>query len=106
MQEKYCLNHRDVAAVGQCHQCHKPVCGKCLVTAPNGKFCSPECQKKNQNFKDGYKEPKLHGPGLVSQLAGLAVGVGVLMLLIHGGVRFLGLNFLAGVDMIGKVLGK
>lgn len=104
MPAKYCLNHRAVDAVAQCHQCHKPICRECLVTDANGQFCSTQCAAKNANFKASYKEAKLAGPSLMSRLIGAAVGVAILLGIVHAAVRFLGISFLASFDLIGKFL--
>ena len=106
MPSKTCLNHKEAEAVAQCHQCHKPVCKKCLVVQGEGKFCSTECAAKNKSFKESYKEPKLAGPGIISQVVGVVIGLAILDVLIYLGVRFLGLGFLAPVDFVGKFLGK
>ncbi|MBI3268903.1 MAG: hypothetical protein HYZ53_07770 [Planctomycetes bacterium] len=104
MPTKFCLNHKEVESVAQCHQCHKPVCEKCLVSTGLGDFCSATCQQKNKNFKETYKEPKLPGPSLVSRLFSLVLTVAFLMVVVHLCVRFQLLTSLAPYDLVGKYL--
>lgn len=101
MPEKACLNHKDAAAVAQCHQCHKPICKACLKQDPAGSFCSTECMTKYKDFKARYKEPNLKKPSFVKGLIALIVGLEVLAYIGHS---WLGVGLLEKVDFIGKFL--
>ena len=70
-----------------------------------GSFCSAECAMQYREFKTHYKAPKLKGPPLIQRLLGL-VGVGLVLLGgVHAAHRLLHLQFLAGFDLVGKLIG-
>ena len=50
-----CIHHPAVEAVAHCHQCSTPVCGRCVVAGPTGKFCSFECREKHEQFMNNAK---------------------------------------------------
>ena len=45
-----CINHTTVPATARCKQCSRPVCGKCVVVASFGRFCSEACRDQYQDF--------------------------------------------------------
>ena len=47
-----CINHPAVEAVARCKQCGRPVCNACVVSGPNGRFCSESCQSKFMAFSE------------------------------------------------------
>ena len=72
---RFCLNHPNIAAEGNCVQCHKPVCGACALMRDGKIFCSDGCADQYAFFQSRYKpEPKKSGLlGALVKLAAVAV---------------------------------
>lgn len=47
---KDCCKARASMELGHCKQCGAPYCTVCVVSGPTGRFCSPECKAKHENF--------------------------------------------------------
>jgi hypothetical protein len=59
MGERHCIRHPDRPAVGNCYQCHKPLCSQCCYTAPgaDGLFCNQGCYDQYLAYQ-GRKRPE------------------------------------------------
>jgi len=86
-----CLNHTDRLATHRCHRCGKPVCGECILAAPDGEFCSVLCLKQFRPFRARYR-PKAKASRLFARLVGSAVTIALVVGLLYGGA-WLGLGF-------------
>ena len=77
-----CINHPGRAAVTRCAACHKPICGECVVSTSDGKFCSRDCAARTADFRKAQgKMAKKAGKGVmgwVKAVVGLAILIIVL----------------------------
>ena len=97
LPQRFCLNHVDVPAAGNCVQCHRPMCEACIVSYGAKPFCSAECIDKYQLFKSRYKPEKEKGGSLVATLVKLAVVVAVVLGALLAGRWY-------GIEWCGKAL--
>lgn len=76
MPERHCIHHADRPAIGNCFQCHKPLCEDCNYDAPtDGIFCDQVCYDRYVAYQ-GRRKPAYKGSPLrkvVSVLIALAV---------------------------------
>ncbi len=56
-----CIHHPAVEAIAHCHQCSTPVCGRCVVAGPTGRFCSFECREKHEQFVEKARDCDVNG---------------------------------------------
>ncbi len=73
MSQRHCINHKDTPAIGQCHQCHKPICEACRYDeAPEGLFCSSTCYDHYLAYHS-RRQPVVRGSRLKSMAIGCAI---------------------------------
>ena len=60
--EDVCYRHPGTAAAVACQRCSRPICSRCMITAPVGSHC-PECTKKQGQRV--YRPRDLQGNGLL-----------------------------------------
>jgi hypothetical protein len=101
---KACINHNGVPATAMCFQCHKPVCGRCLVKTDAGSFCCDNCALQYQTFKERFHKPTGSRISPGSVIAGLVGLAAVALGLIYVMNNILGMKILPGLDIIGKLL--
>jgi hypothetical protein len=46
-----CVNHPGFEAIVRCKRCGTPVCGRCVVMGPTGRYCSVECRENEQALR-------------------------------------------------------
>jgi hypothetical protein len=93
--ERNCINHHDRPAIGQCFQCHKPLCEECRYdeAAAAGIFCSQACYDQHMAYH-GRKQPVIKGSGLKSLVVGLMILAVVALAAIYVGGGKMGLPVL------------
>jgi len=88
MSQRHCIRHTDRPAIGNCFQCHKPICGECRYEgAADGLFCSRECYDAYLAYQS-RKQPVVKRGRLKSLVVGLLVlaVVGAGAIFIGGGL--------------------
>jgi hypothetical protein len=73
MTDRHCLRHKDRPAIGNCYQCHKPMCAECRYapTLSEGLFCSQACYDQYLAYQS-RKRPALK-PSRLKRLVVAAV---------------------------------
>ena len=92
-----CIVHHDRPAVARCGRCHKPMCGECVISTADGKFCSRECAAKVADFRKAYKPVKSRR-GIVGKLVKLVVWIVIIIVALgvinkykfEGNMRYIG----------------
>ncbi len=80
----YCVNHPGRPADIRCTQCHKPLCGDCVIQDEGDPFCSKKCASRYRTFHRSYEEDHAKRPAVVTVrrvVAGLIIALIVVLLL-------------------------
>ena len=80
----YCINHPGRPADIRCVQCHKPLCGDCVIRDEGNPFCSRRCASRYRTFYRSYEAARAK-TSIITIIrrvaAGLLVAISVLFLL-------------------------
>lgn len=96
---KMCLVHKDAPATVMCHQCHKPICKKCVIVTGTGSFCSSECVGSNRTFHERMQKS---APGRRFAIPSLLTIIVVLVVAFFAAVYFT--EAMPSLDVIGKLI--
>ena len=97
-----CIVHHDTPAVARCGRCHKPICGECVISTADGKFCSRECGAKVADFRKAHK-PTRSRPGIVGKLVKRVVWIVIIIVALGAVNKFI---FKGRMKYIGPWLNK
>jgi len=109
-----CVNHPGFEAVTRCKQCGKPICAKCIVSAPGGTFCSVLCREKYEEFvkRADLLERSKKGPKVSDGLRKvwrfmfrLVVWI-VLLLAIAVGLSLVGVRVPVVADIVNRLINR
>jgi len=93
--ERNCIRHHDRPAVGQCFQCHRPLCEACRFDeAAAGVFCGQECYDQHMAYQGRKQAVIKQGGGLKSMVLGLVFLAAIVLGAIYIGGGKMGLPIL------------
>lgn len=73
MPQRHCIHHPGRPAIGNCYQCHKPLCEACSYDAPtDGIFCNQSCYDQYLAYQS-RKRPSARPSPLKKVVAALVV---------------------------------
>ena len=80
----YCTNHPGRPADIRCVQCHKPLCGDCVVEDQGDPFCSRKCASRYRTFQRSYDaaEGKLPVGTVLRRVAVVLLIAGIIVLVL------------------------
>jgi len=79
----YCINHPQRPADIRCIQCHKALCGDCVIRDEGDPFCSKKCASRYRAFVRSAESAKTSVVTTVQRIATV-----ILVLLIIGALLF------------------